>query len=76
MSPAPAPRYSLVIPAYNEEKRIAYLFESITQFDGELIVVCDGSDRTADVVETIAKNRPSLSIRCLRFSTGSGRAAV
>ena len=73
MSPAPAPRYSLVIPAYNEEKRIAYLFESITQFDGELIVVCDGSDRTADVVETIAKNRPSLSIRCLRFSTRLGK---
>ncbi len=73
MSPAPALRYSLVIPAYNEEKRIAYLFESITQFDGELIVVCDGSDRTADVVETIAKNRPSLSIRCLRFSTRLGK---
>jgi glycosyltransferase involved in cell wall biosynthesis len=70
---SPDIRYSLVIPAYNEEKRIACLFESVTQFDGELIFVCDGNDRTADVVETIAQSRPALSIRCLRFSTRLGK---
>jgi glycosyltransferase involved in cell wall biosynthesis len=73
MSPAPVIRYSLVIPAYNEEKRIAYLFDSITQFDGELIVVCDGNDETADVVDSISKNRPELSIRCLRFPARLGK---
>ncbi len=61
MSPVSSPRYSLVIPAYNEEKRIASLFESIRQFDGELIVVCDGNDGTADVVETIAE-KPSFTL--------------
>ena len=67
MSPAPVIPYSLVIPAYNEEKRIAGLFESITQFDGELIVVCDGTDRTADVVERPLQQPPGPFIRCLRF---------
>jgi glycosyltransferase involved in cell wall biosynthesis len=73
MSPALTPRHSLVIPAYNEEKRIAGLFESIGEFDGELIVVCDGDDRTADVVDTLAKNLPLLSIRCLRFPGRLGK---
>ncbi|MFA5236562.1 MAG: dolichyl-phosphate beta-glucosyltransferase [Methanoregula sp.] len=73
MSHSPVIPYSLVIPAYNEEKRIAFLFESITQFDGELIVICDGSDRTADVVEVIAKSRPDLIIRCLHFATRLGK---
>ena len=49
------------------------LFASIRQFDGEIIVVCDGDDRTADVVETLAKNIPDLSIRCLRFPVRLGK---
>jgi len=73
MPPDSVIRYSLVIPAYNEEKRITDLFESIRQFEGELIVVCDGNDGTADVVETIAKKRPDLVIRCLRFTTRLGK---
>ena len=71
--PAPVIRYSLVIPAYNEEKRILGLIESITQFEGELIFVCDGSDHTADVVENIAKSHPGLTIQCLRFTTRLGK---
>lgn len=73
MTTSPTPRYSLVIPAYNEEKRIAGLFDAITSFDGELIVICDGSDRTADVVDKIAKGRPDLVIRCLRFPERLGK---
>jgi len=73
MTPSPTPRYSLVIPAYNEEKRIAGLFDAITSFDGELIVVCDGNDHTADVVDAIAKGRPDLVIRCLRFPARLGK---
>jgi len=65
--------YSLVIPAYNEEKRITPLFDAIGSFDGELIVVCDGTDSTAEVVDAIAARRTDLSIRCLRFGTRLGK---
>ena len=64
---------SLVIPAYNEEARIRPLLEGIGRFDGELIVVCDGTDRTAGVVEEIAEKRPDLLIRCLRFDHRLGK---
>lgn len=67
------PQKSLVIPAYNEENRITLFFDSIAGFDGELIVVCDGEDRTADIVETIAGQRPDLTIRCLRFDHRLGK---
>jgi dolichol-phosphate mannosyltransferase len=66
-------RYSLVIPAYNEEHRIIPLFEAIRDFEGELIVVCDGTDRTADVVDQIAVARNDLLIRCLRFDNRLGK---
>jgi dolichol-phosphate mannosyltransferase len=73
MTTSPEVPYSLVIPAYNEEKRIPLLFEAIPGFDGELIVVCDGTDRTADVVEAIAVQRRDLTIRCLRFDNRLGK---
>lgn len=73
MTPDATPRYSLVIPAYNEEFRIIPLLEGIDRFDGELIVVCDGTDRTADVVEEVASRRPDLRIRCLRFDHRLGK---
>jgi dolichol-phosphate mannosyltransferase len=64
---------SLVIPAYNEENRITIFFDSITRFDGELIVVCDGTDRTADIVDAISARRMDLCIRCLRFNHRLGK---
>jgi len=73
MTTAPEIPYSLVIPAYNEESRITPLLEGIGRFDGELIVVCDGTDRTAEVVESIAARRPDLIIRCLRFDHRLGK---
>ncbi len=69
MTPRPETRYSLVIPAYNEEQRIVPLFDAIHGFEGELIVVCDGVDGTADTVDRIASRRPDLNIRCLRFES-------
>jgi dolichol-phosphate mannosyltransferase len=66
-------RYSLVIPAYNEEKRIVPLFDGISSFEGELIVVCDGTDSTADVVDRIADRRRDLTIQCLRFEKRLGK---
>lgn len=73
MTPPFESRYSLVIPAYNEEQRIIPLFEAIHGFDGELIVVCDGVDGTADIVDRIASERLDLTIRCLRFDHRLGK---
>ncbi len=64
---------SLVIPAYNEKNRIQLLFDEITEFDGELIVVCDGTDRTADCVRQIATRRQDLMISCLEFDHRLGK---
>jgi len=73
MTSRPETQYSLVIPAYNEESRIKPLFDAITSFDGELIVVCDGEDGTADIVNRIAASRQDLNIRCLRFDHRLGK---
>ena len=73
MNAPPAIRYSLVIPAFNEEARIAALFDRIGAFSGELIVVCDGDDHTPDVVRQISGARPDLNIRCLTFSRRLGK---
>ena len=73
MNTAPDIPCSLVIPAYNEENRIRPLFDAIGRFDGELIVVCDGTDGTAGVVEEIARTRTELTIRCLTFNHRLGK---
>jgi dolichol-phosphate mannosyltransferase len=73
MTPTPNEKCSLVIPAYNEEERITPLFDAITGFEGELIVVCDGTDGTADVVDRIATLRKDLNIRCDRFDHRLGK---
>lgn len=73
MTTPPEARYSLIIPAYNEEHRITPLFDAINRFDGELIVVCDGGDSTAEIVDQIAARRQDLIIRCLRFEHRLGK---
>jgi glycosyltransferase involved in cell wall biosynthesis len=73
MNPLPDIPCSLVIPAYNEENRIRPLFDGIGRFDGELIVVCDGTDGTARVVEEIARKRTDLALRSLTFDRRLGK---
>jgi dolichol-phosphate mannosyltransferase len=73
MNTTPEVQYSLIIPAYNEEHRITPLFDAIGRFDGELIVVCDGWDSTADIVDRIAARRQDLTILCLRFDHRLGK---
>lgn len=64
---------TLVIPAYNEESRIQGLIGSIAEFPGEVIFVCDGTDRTADILEEYSRDHPSVRLKCLRFTTRLGK---
>jgi glycosyltransferase involved in cell wall biosynthesis len=63
------PKYSIVIPAYNESKRLPATLASVMScirergWSAELIVVNDGStDTTADVVRSFAVNAPELRL--------------
>ncbi len=74
-----APRWSVVIPAFNEVSRLPrYLDAVVAYFEGrgepyEVIVVDDGStDGTPEVVE--ARHDPS--VRVLRLGRNSGKGAA
>jgi glycosyltransferase involved in cell wall biosynthesis len=73
MTQKPCEDCSLVIPAYNEEIRIGKLLGSLSGFGGEVIVVCDGTDRTSDIVDRFGSTHPDLRIRCLRFPERLGK---
>ncbi|MEM0136267.1 MAG: glycosyltransferase [Thermoplasmatales archaeon] len=66
--------FSVVIPAYNEEKRIGPVLEELSHFiysnslPWEVIVAVDGNDGTADMVRTMSTVYPFLSLK-----TGEGR---
>ncbi len=75
----PLPMLSIVVPAYNEEARIgATLKRMLAYFDEqpypyEILVVSDGStDRTHEVVEQIAENRPELRLIVCTPNRGKG----
>lgn len=63
------PKYSIVIPAYNEAARLGSTLERVLNYvsaqrwDAEVIVVNDGSrDRTADLVREHAQLSPALRL--------------
>jgi dolichyl-phosphate beta-glucosyltransferase len=63
------PRYSIIIPAYNEGARLGSTlarvlgYVSTQAWDAEIIVVNDGShDQTADLVLTCAREHPNLRL--------------
>ncbi len=63
------PTYSIVIPAYNEEPRLAATLDSVLAYvhaqawDAEVLVVNDGSrDRTLEIVQTFAAKDPVLRL--------------
>lgn len=66
---AQRPHLSIIIPAYNEEQRLAPTMDRILQwsseqsFGTEILVVDDGSkDRTCDLVETIVAKHSTVSL--------------
>ncbi len=74
-----APRWSVVIPAFNEARRLPlYLDDIVAHFEGrgepyEVIVVDDGStDGTPAVVEA----RRHASVRVLRLERNAGKGAA
>jgi dolichyl-phosphate beta-glucosyltransferase len=76
-----APRWSVVIPAYDEARRLpAYLREVAAYFDGrdesyEVLVVDDGSrDDTAERVREIAASYPAVTIHSIPENRGKGHA--
>jgi glycosyltransferase involved in cell wall biosynthesis len=76
---APAPELSIVIPAYNEERRLLWALIRVFHFlrdlgiEGEVIVVDDGSrDRTAELVRQLARNRASLRLLSNPGNRGKG----
>jgi dolichyl-phosphate beta-glucosyltransferase len=61
--------YSIVIPAYNEGKRLGPTLEKVLAYvrqqgwDAEVIVVNDGSrDNTADIVRCFAESNPQVRL--------------
>lgn len=75
------PRWSVIIPAFNEARRLPpYLDEVVAYFDGrgepyEVLVVDDGStDDTAARVERLAHPHPR--VRLLRLGRNAGKGAA
>ncbi|MCL4315166.1 MAG: glycosyltransferase [Candidatus Thermoplasmatota archaeon] len=63
---------SVVIPAYNEENRIRNILEPLTRYTevSEIIVVCDGNDRTPDVASAFPR------VKVLKFSRKLGKGGA
>lgn len=88
LSAEPAVYLSLVVPAYNEEKRmptmldetIAYLQQRSSedpQFTYEIIIVDDGSrDKTTDVALAYAKQHKLDTIRVLKLAKNRGKGGA
>jgi glycosyltransferase involved in cell wall biosynthesis len=77
--PPPSPELSIIIPAFNEERRLPRALERIRdylaakQLDAEVIVVDDGSaDRTAQVVEEWHAQMPGLRLLSNGRNRGKG----
>lgn len=75
------PALSIIVPAYNEERRIAPTLERITAFMAateepyELIVVDDGSrDRTGAIVAGFADRHPATRLLAMPRNGGKGAA--
>ena len=79
----PSPFLSVVIPAYNEERRIASTLEKVLgylrdqDYTWEVMVADDGStDATPNLVSEITQNQPDECLRHLRLPHGGKGWAV
>ncbi|MCP4404405.1 MAG: glycosyltransferase family 2 protein [bacterium] len=68
---------AVVIPAYNEEKMIGKVIETMPDFVDTIVIVDDASvDRTAQVVEEYITQLGEKKLVCLRHSTNLGNGAA
>lgn len=68
--------YTLIIPAYNEEDRIARLLSQIGDAKGEIIFMCEGSDSTPERVAEFTRIHPDVRIRCDRRNARLGKGGA
>ncbi len=69
---------SLIVPAYNEEKRILKVLEEYTRLDlKEIIVVCNGcTDDTPRLVSEFSKRNPKVKMYLFNKKLGKGGAIL
>ncbi|MGH9644014.1 MAG: glycosyltransferase, partial [Terriglobales bacterium] len=73
------PRYSIIIPAYNENARVGATLEKVLAYvaerrwDAEIIAVDDGSrDNTAEIIRSYAEKDPRLRLTQNPRNRGKG----
>lgn len=70
-------RVSVVVPAYNEEKKISAMLASVPGFVDSIYVINDCSrDRTAEIVASVAKDDARIRLINLEKNSGVGAAIV
>ena len=75
------PKYSLVVPAYNEEKALPLFYEAVVPVmeslneDFEMIFINDGSrDKTKEILTELAARDKRVKVCC--FSRNFGQQAA
>jgi glycosyltransferase involved in cell wall biosynthesis len=74
--------YSIIIPAYNEERRIRrtledyYTYLTSKKLKFEIIVVSDGWDGTGNIVKDFAKNKKNVKLLQFAHRLGKGGAVL
>jgi glycosyltransferase involved in cell wall biosynthesis len=66
---------TIIVPAYNEEKRIKPFLNSLSSFKGTIIFVCDGTDRTSDVIRSFSERKTDRKpeVICLDYNERLGK---
>ena len=70
-------RFSLIIPAYNEEKRIGEVLEAYRDVADEVIVVVNGcTDATVEIADEFSERYPNIKLLVFEKKLGKGGAVV
>jgi len=73
---------SIIIPAYNESNRIEKVLGEYAKYfldkhqEFEIIVVCDGTDNTAEVVSNISKKYTNVKLLEYSYKLGKGGGII